>query len=145
MPSNVVFYFFFCYKISPPPLFTNERYHCDPHAPGWNRAIDCPRRLILEGNSRNWKDLNSLGRRCVGRKEASCVLDTPKGTRSRLQASLCPGHLTGLGPHPTFWFLKDQAIWAYNFYLGRAVSGHWGIFFPSEISLLWRLCHVDSF
>lgn len=63
---------FIFYRICPSP---SERYYYSPVCSRMKWAIGCLISVILEGNSRNLKGLNSLGRRGVWRKNACCILD----------------------------------------------------------------------
>lgn len=77
MPQNIIFILFIVTK-SAPIYIQMKDITIVLYAPGWNGAFACLISVILEDNSRNLKDHNSLGRRGIWGKEASCILE-PSG------------------------------------------------------------------
>lgn len=77
MPQNIIFILFIVTK-SAPIYIQMKDTTIVLYAPGWNGAFACLNSVILEDNSRNLKDHNSLGRRGIWGKEASCILE-PSG------------------------------------------------------------------
>ena len=73
MPSNIILSLFVV--IESAPIYLQMKGSTVVfYAPGWNGAVGYLISIILEDNSRNLKNLNSLSRRGIWGKETSCAL-----------------------------------------------------------------------